>query len=200
MSSHPAPLPVQKRAWNTRERILSAAVECLAAEGYVATTTTRIQELAGVSRGSILHQFPSRDDLLVAAVQFLADQREGGLEVDEHLLPADNLDQAVATMWVSFHGPLFRAALQLWVNAEHLPELAAALRPAEAALGQRNRGRIVRLFGEANAAKEGFADLISLLHNSMRGVALTYSFAPRDPTTDPHLEIWQRAARTMLHE
>lgn len=135
--------------------------------------------------------------LVAGHPQFLADQRDGGLEVD-HLTPADDLDHAVRIMWSTFHGPLFRAALQLWVSAEHSPELAAALRPAEAALGRRNRVRIVRLFGERNAAKDGFADLISLLHNSMRGVALTYAFAPRDPDADPHLEVWKRAAHTML--
>ncbi|KQZ23206.1 hypothetical protein ASD43_01610 [Microbacterium sp. Root553] len=166
----------------------------------MATTTTRIQEIAGVSRGSVLHQFPSRDTLLVAAVQYLADRREGGLELDDDLVPVDDLDEAVTVMWSTFHGPLFRAALQLWVNAEHNPDLAAALRPAEGALGQRNRARIVRLFGERYASHEGFADLISLLHNAMRGVALTYAFAAHDPATDPHLPAWRRIARSMLGE
>lgn len=200
MSSHVPAIPVQKRAWDTRERILTAAVTCLAEEGYVATTTTRIQEIAGVSRGSLLHQFPSRDTLLVAAVQHLADRREGGLELDDDLVPVDDIDEAIAVMWSTFHGPLFRAAIQLWVNAAHNPDLAAALRPAEKALGQRNRARIVRLFGERNASHEGFADLISLLHNAMRGVALTYAFSPRDPAADPHLPVWRRIARSMLGE
>ena len=198
MSSHAAAMPVQQRAWHTRERILTAAVTCLAEEGYVATTTTRIQEIAEVSRGSILHQFPSRDALLVAAVQHLADQREGGLELDDSVVPVDDLDESISVLWSTFHSALLRAALQLWVNADHNPDLAAALRPAEKALGQRNRARIVRLFGERNASHKNFADLISLLHNAMRGVALTYSFAPRDPATDPHLAAWRRIARSML--
>ena len=32
----------------------------------------------------------------------------------------------------------------------------------------------------------------------MRGVALTYAIDPRDPTTDPHLGLWKRTARSML--
>ncbi|WP_369214020.1 TetR/AcrR family transcriptional regulator [Streptomyces flavofungini] len=62
-ASHSAPLPVQERSRNTRGRIPAAAVTCLAEDGYTATTTPRIQERAGVSRGSMLHQFPSRDAL-----------------------------------------------------------------------------------------------------------------------------------------
>jgi AcrR family transcriptional regulator len=198
MTPSVAALPVQARAWDTRERILTAAVTCLADEGYAATTTSRIQELAGVSRGSILHQFPSRDALLIAAVQHLAERRDGGLDLDDELDVDGDIDRAVEIMWASFHGPLFRAALQLWVASAHNPDLAATLEPAERELGRRNRARIRRLFGEANAERAEFADLISLLHNAMRGVALTYAFAPRDVESDPHLVVWKRTAHAML--
>jgi AcrR family transcriptional regulator len=192
-------LPVQARAWDTRERILAAAVTCLADEGYSATTTSRIQEIAGVSRGSILHQFPSREDLLIAAVQHLAAQRDGGLELDEDSLDVGgDIDRAIDVMWSMFHGALFRAALQLWVASSHNTALAAALGPRERELGRRNRARIQRLFGPQHTAHPRFADLISLLHNSMRGVALTYAFAPRDAATDPHLDVWRRTAHHML--
>lgn len=172
---------------------------CLAHEGYAATMTSRIQELAGVSHGSILHQFPSRDDLLVAAVQHLAARRDGGLDLDDEALDVGgDIDRAIDVMWSTFHGPLFSAALQLWVASAHNPSLAAALAPRERELGQRNRERIRRLFGERHTQHPRFADLISLLHNSMRGVALTYAFAPRDVSADPHLEVWRRTAHRML--
>src|ERR1700752_3059582 len=68
-------VPVQQRARDTRVRILDAAVECLAEVGYARTTTTEILRRAGVSRGRLLHQFPVKDELLVAAVQHLAEVR-----------------------------------------------------------------------------------------------------------------------------
>jgi AcrR family transcriptional regulator len=196
VTSSPA-LPVQQRAWDTRERILSAAVACLAEEGYAATTTSRIQERAGVSRGSLLHQFPSRDDLLVAAVQHLAEQRDGGLRFPEEDDPHGDIDHAVDMMWVSFQGPLFRAASQLWAAAQHNPGLAAELGPREHDLGRRNRATIRWLFGE-RADHPRFGDLISLLHTSMRGVATTYAFEPHDWRTDPHLPLWRRMAHDLL--
>ena len=39
---------------------------------------------------------------------------------------------------------------------------------------------------------------MGLLLSSMRGVALTYAFETRDPTTDPNLLTWRRLARQML--
>ncbi|MCX4834376.1 TetR/AcrR family transcriptional regulator [Streptomyces sp. NBC_01016] len=193
--SHSAALPVQKRAWNTRERILAAAVACLAEDGYAATTTSRIQERAGVSRGSMLHQFPSRDDLLIAAVQHLALQRTGEIDVPK---AAGTIDDAVEQIWLSFHGALFRAALQLWAAAQHNPQLADALRPQEHELGRHIRRLVIALFGPELAAHPGFADLAPVLLSSMRGVALTYTFEPRDHSSDPNLAVWKRLAHRIL--
>jgi AcrR family transcriptional regulator len=185
--------PIQQRAWETREKILQAAVCCLAEDGYAATTTSRIQERAGVSRGSLLHQFPSRDDLLIAAIQHLCDQRMADLPAGR-----GGIDGAIDALWGLFHGPLFRAAVQLWVAAEHKPELAAALAPRERELGRRIKSSLIVLFGKRYAGHPALAALISLLVSSMRGVALTYAFEPRDHTRDPNLVLWRRLAHEML--
>lgn len=193
--SSSAQLPVQKRAWDTRERILAAAVDCLTLDGYAATTTSRIQAAAGVSRGSLLHQFPSRDDLLVAAVQHLAEQRTAAVPTGTTTGPT-TIDDAVEVLWATFHGPLFRAALQLWVAAAHNPDLAAALRPRERELGGRIRLFIAELFGAEHAAHPDFTELVALLVSSMRGVALTHAFDERDDELD--LAAWKRLAHRML--
>src|SRR6478735_2032622 len=188
MSTASASLPVQQRAWDTRERILAAALACLAEDGYAATTTSRIQERAGVSRGSLLHQFPSRDDLLIAAVHHLADQRAGDLADPGPL----GIDAAVNQLWRTFQGPLFRAAVQLWAGAEHNEQLRAALAPRERELGRRIRASVAVLFGPERAAQPNFGELVGLLVSSMRGVALTYAFDLRDPRREPSLPGWRR--------
>ena len=196
MPTAPAPLPVQQRAWDTRERILAAALACLAEDGYAATTTSRIQERAGVSRGSLLHQFPSRDDLLVAAVHHLADQRAGDLARPGPV----GLDAAVNELWRTFHGPLFRAAVQLWVAAEHNEQLRTALAPRERELGRRIRSSVAALFGPERAAHPQFGDLAGLLVSSMRGAALTYAFDPRDHRREPSLPTGRRLAHRYLED
>jgi AcrR family transcriptional regulator len=194
MSTASASLPVQQRAWDTRERILAAALACLAEDGYAATTTSRIQERAGVSRGSLLHQFPSRDDLLIAAVHHLADQRAGDLADPGPL----GIDAAVNQLWRTFQGPLFRAAVQLWAGAEHNEQLRAALAPRERELGRRIRASVAVLFGPERAAQPNFGELVGLLVSSMRGVALTYAFDLRDPRREPSLPGWRRLAHRYL--
>jgi AcrR family transcriptional regulator len=195
--SQPPALPVQKRAWDTRTRILEAAVACLAEEGYAEATTSRIQARAGVSRGSLLHQFPSKDDLLIAAVHHLAAARTADLE-EQGRRTAGDVDAAVETLWDTLHGPLFAATLELWIAAKNNPELAAVLSPREHELGRAIRGVVAKLFGPELASRPGFPDLMSLLLSSMRGVALTYTFERRDHRKDPHLALWKRMARTAL--
>jgi AcrR family transcriptional regulator len=199
-TSASAPLPVQQRAWDTRERILRAAVECLAEEGYQATTTSRIQQRAGVSRGSLLHQFPVRDDLLVAAMGHLAAERMGEIATFGDSTSGD-LDEAIDALWDTYHGPLFTASRELWFGATHNPELAAALAPHEHALMKVIREQVLpALFGAARAAHPAFADLTGLLISSMRGVALTYTFEPRDHRRDPNRALWRSIAHAMLDE
>ncbi len=52
-----------------RARLLEATVDCLVERGFAGTTTTLVSERAGVSRGAQLHHFPTKNDLVVAAVE-----------------------------------------------------------------------------------------------------------------------------------
>jgi AcrR family transcriptional regulator len=58
---------VNRRGIARRSELLKAAVGCLARLGYAATTIEAVMAAAGASRGSVLHQFPTRLDLMEAA-------------------------------------------------------------------------------------------------------------------------------------
>jgi len=53
---------------------LNAAVESLIKDGFAKTTTQAVVKRAGATRGTLLHHFPNREDMLVAAVEFVLDQ------------------------------------------------------------------------------------------------------------------------------
>lgn len=55
-----------RRGQAMRDILLSSAIKLIALHGYGATTTQAILDDASVSRGSLLHQFPTRDLLMVA--------------------------------------------------------------------------------------------------------------------------------------
>lgn len=68
MGAKPARRTQAERSAAMRARILKAAVTCLYKQGYGATTTVSVASLAKVSRGAMLHHFPSKADLMLATL------------------------------------------------------------------------------------------------------------------------------------
>lgn len=60
----PRQVPLEEQ----RERILAAATEIFATEGFDGTTSERIAELSGVGRPSVYQLFGSKNDVFIAAV------------------------------------------------------------------------------------------------------------------------------------
>lgn len=194
---------VRDRSAVSRARILDAAVRVLVEDGYAGASTLRIQEVAGVSRGRLLHQFASRDELLVAAVSHLASLYMATSGRGSAALPDGSLEriaQAVADMWSNYRQDHFWAATELWVAARHHPDLATALRPVEHEVGERIHAAVDGYFGPGFVSHPSYLELRELLNTSMRGVALTYAFngRRRRQGVDPHLDSWRELARSML--
>lgn len=184
----------------TQQHILDTAVEVLVELGYAGASTLKIQERAGVSRGRLLHQYPHRDALLVAAVQHIAEARVGtapgrGPWPDD---PGERSDAAIEAMWETYQQDYFWAATELWLAARHNAKLSEALAPKEHALGTAIRSAIDDLFGPTLSAHDRFPGLRDVLNTSMRGVALTYAFDRREPASEPHLATWKSLARDVL--
>jgi AcrR family transcriptional regulator len=193
----------EQRTSDSRQRILDAAVTCLVESGYSRTTTLTIQARAGVSRGRLLHHFPSKETLLVAAAQHLAATRfaSDGLAgadlpaIADH--PDERIDRVVDEMWSTFRQPYFWASVELWTAARTDPALATALLPAERRLGAAIRQTLDAVF-EHYLESENYPTVREMLLTSMRGVAMTYGFDPRDHATDPHLAQWKQMTKALL--
>ena len=68
-------VPQEERTRAMRARLMEATVELLVERGFAGTSTTLVSERAGVSRGAQLHHFPTKNDLVVAAVEHLTEVR-----------------------------------------------------------------------------------------------------------------------------
>ncbi|MCU0701716.1 MAG: TetR/AcrR family transcriptional regulator, partial [Myxococcaceae bacterium] len=58
--------PVQERAQATVDAVLEATLQVLKRDGYLALTTTRVAERAGVSVGTLYQYFPDKASLVMA--------------------------------------------------------------------------------------------------------------------------------------
>jgi len=121
--------PNAARRQATRLKILGAAVTCLSQAGYAQTSTVRVAEMAGVARGSLLHQFPTRVDLILAVADHAA--RAQGEFIRKGLAKApagrERFIASVDVTWAAFQRPESRALLEILVATRHDPELAARI-------------------------------------------------------------------------
>src|SRR5436189_4968254 len=106
-----APRTQQQRRDETRRALLDAAVEALIEVGFARTTTLEVQRRADVSRGALLHHFPSKAELLVAAVAHLAEMRARELKQLAQQLPESRgarTDAVLGLLWQCFSGTFFQ--------------------------------------------------------------------------------------------
>lgn len=197
MTTIPSPTRVPRRTQaerraSTRGALLQATIECLVELGYSRTTTNEVQQRAGVSRGALTHHFASKADLLVAAMDSLYQDFSTSIRDAATALPAgkERIKPAIRLLWDRFNGPLFLAAMELWVAARTDPDLRAALLPHERKLGRQLRGLTVEIFGESIAAHPSAEAVYQVLMTSMRGQAMTYALQPQASRDGPHLQHW----------
>ncbi|MET7380750.1 TetR/AcrR family transcriptional regulator [Streptomyces sp. NPDC005526] len=163
--------PKQDRSRATRQRLLEAAVACLAEHGWAGSTVSVVAERAGVSRGAAQHHFPTREDLFTAAVEYVAEERSTALRA---LFPegagADR--RAVVSALVGLYtGPLFRAALHLWVAASDEEQLRPRVTELEARVGRESHRIAVELLG-ADESRPGVRETVQGLLDMARGLGL----------------------------
>jgi AcrR family transcriptional regulator len=193
-----------ERTADSRLLILDAAVTCLVEDGYAGASTLAVQARAGVSRGRLLHHFPSRAELLVAAAEHLSSTQLAEVRSRAAALMHDGpagrerVDRAIDLMWATFQEPPFWAAMELWTAARTDPELRTALRGEERRLRAAIAAVADGIWGPEVTGAPFYTELTELLFTSMRGVALVYAFEDRPAATDPHLALWKRLAARLL--
>ncbi|MFF9124489.1 TetR/AcrR family transcriptional regulator [Streptomyces sp. NPDC014889] len=163
--------PKQDRSRATRQRLLQAAVACLAEHGWAGSTVSVVAERAGVSRGAAQHHFPTREDLFTAAVEYVAEERSTALR---DLFPegaAGDRRAVVAALVDLYTGPLFRAALHLWVAASNEEQLRPRVTELEARVGRETHRIAVELLG-ADEARPGTRETVQGFLDMARGLGL----------------------------
>jgi AcrR family transcriptional regulator len=167
--------PPQARSVATRSALLDAALESLVENGYAATTTIETARRAGVSRGAQLHHFPTKAELLTAAVEHLLERRLAEFRaLLDRIDPArDQLDAALDLLWAMFTGPAFAAWVELWVAARTDAELATSVIEMDVRFTDESRAMFLELFPRAEGADPSLYDIgRDFAFALMSGVAL----------------------------
>jgi len=174
-----------------RQRLLEATVQCLAEYGWSGTSTTLVSQRAGVSRGAQLHHFPTKNDLVVAAVEHLALIRRDELaEAAAQLPTGPRRTRAVLEMLGDhFTSDVFSAALELWVAARSDAALLAALGPFERITGRETHKLTVEML-DADESQPGARELVQATLDLIRGLGLANTISNDRARRSRILDRW----------
>ena len=174
-----------------RQRLLEATVDCLVGVGWSATSTTLVSQRAGVSRGAQLHHFPTKSDLVLASVEHLSASRQDDLLDRLGRLPSGRRRTRAVLEMLSelFTGPLFVAALELWVAARTDPALHQAVSALEGRMGRDAHRSTVEAL-DVDESIPGNRELVQATLDLVRGLGLANTLTD-DTTRRGHiLDRW----------
>ena len=121
----------QRKSAQTRSRVLKATIDCIFELGYALTTTDKVAARAKVSRGAMLHHFPTRKDLIAAAVRYLNDIRmQNFLKAEEPIQNSSDrslIGAGIDIYWKQLASPEFVVFKELQVLSRTDAELRDAL-------------------------------------------------------------------------
>lgn len=161
----------------TRDRILDAAIDCFIRLGYGNVTTAKVADFAGVSRGAMLHHFPSKNELIQAAVEFLhnkllADYTERVGKVSTELSVKERNQAGIEAYWQHLSCDLFTAYHELCVSGRTDPDLQKILQESIVRFDEHVAETNAQLFSEWQDKGELFQLAMDVTKFLMEGMAV----------------------------
>lgn len=198
--------PNAERRAATRAKILDAGVRCLAEFGYAATSTPLVARLAKVSRGSLLHQFPTKVDLMLAVLDhaWIIQRDFVRAQVAANPPGRDQFIGGVQAVWKGLQLPEAVAVMEVMIAARTDPELAERYSDfasrAEAGMHRTRKRMAEGLLG----APEHVTEVDAIAHltlAALRGLALETVFIGRSTDeAEKVLALLENIRRRMADE
>lgn len=191
-----------ERSAQMQEKILTATLDCIYECGFQNVSTSVVVRHAKISRGALLHHFPTKESLIAASVQMLlADEialvREKAGAYHNHEL---TIDDFVDFLWERFSGRLFMITIDFLSSARTDPALRDAILPHS--LGFHNS--LNEIWSQFFVTKGGKPAEIELLLNTtlclMRGMGVQTIVRSDSLYFDSITDYWKRHLRETLKD
>lgn len=173
---------LNRRGLQTRRHLLRVALHCLAEGGPESVSANLVARRAGVTWGTVQHQFGDVDGLWAAVLDYVA--AEGGAMLSA--LPdqpdlAERVDAVVDMLWTALDLPVSRALYQLRAALpQDRGELETSFpRTAKAMAGWEAHWASVveRAFAGLDVDRDRLAGVRALLPAAMRGLRMEHAMS-----------------------
>lgn len=191
-----APTLQAAKAAQTRARLIDATVRCLVKYGYANTTTPKVAEEAGLSRGAMMHHFENGTALIKAAIAELHEKRLRAFRRAADR-PEHEVTDLVETYWRQLQKPAFIAFHELAVAARTDADLASILSPLQEEFRAKFNAQAEQLFPEW-LGSPNFALAMTLSQTILEGMAVSLQTGGMEPAqVEPMLRHLEAQIRSL---
>ena len=150
--------PGRPRSVEADEAILTAAFAVFSECGFDGMTVEGVAARAGVGKGTIYRRYPGKLDLIIAASQYFAQEREPAVDTGSI---AGDLRALIDRLIGQFtNSPVGAALPMLIAERRRIPELAAASDEITATKRERNRAVIRRAIERGELRADADPELV----------------------------------------
>lgn len=167
--------PNAERSAATRQKLIEATIQCLHERGYHQTSTVVVTQRAKVSRGAMLHHFPSKADLMMAAAEHIRQHRREAhvAHMEKFKTGREQFLQLIDVLWEEFQTPTGVARIELMLGSRTDPDLGPRFSALNLELERRHKDVIwarAQRLGIRNRRKvDAFVQLYAA---AVRGLAI----------------------------
>ncbi|MCK2183020.1 TetR/AcrR family transcriptional regulator [Halomonas getboli] len=124
----------EQRSRQTQAKIMQATLECILSQGIRATSTVDVARAAGVSRGALVHHYPTKEALMQAALEDLLEREVVSVrDLAERMRQGEmDVDGLLQALHEHFKGDLFMVTLEYLTTARTDPAIMSVLEPLAA--------------------------------------------------------------------
>ncbi len=189
------------RTARMREKLIESAIQCLYNDGYSAATTLNVQKHAGVSRGALVHHFPTRADLLIAVAQKIIEVQTEFYISEMEKIP-DNRErylQIIAIAWRALKQPSGMALLEILLGCRSDKDLSARFAPVVRDLTHfQRRGMWYLAKGAGATDRTAVQHANDLCLAALRGLSIQLLYDNDPEATESSVTLLQSWARKWL--
>lgn len=167
------PTQAERRAIS-REKVISAAIECLVTVGYAATSVTLIASTAGISTGRMQHQFSTKAEIMAAVIEFIHNENNEALSLSKLKSkdPTARVAEYMAALQSVFEKDYVAAAFEIRMAMKGDDELASTVGPKFDLYDTTSFGDLEELLIATDMGRASAHTWMRLLLATVRGLAM----------------------------
>lgn len=192
----------EKRSALMRDRILIATLDSIYDVGLHNTSTNVVTHMAGVSRGALLHHFPTKEILIASAVERLLDAEITDIRkiADAYSNNELTIDDFIDDLWQRFSGRLFMVTMDFLSSARTDSKLQDAIAPISLKFHASLNDIWTQFFTYRGLSQERVQVLLNTTLCLMRGMGVQTIIRDDPSYYNNMISAWKEILHSILDE